>query len=36
MGHSSITITMDRYGHLWRNGDDGSEMDEAAEALMPV
>jgi len=29
MGHSSITITMDRYGHLFPSGDDGAELAKA-------
>jgi integrase len=36
MGHSSITITMDRYGHLFPSDDDGSEMKEAEKKLLPV
>ena len=36
MGHSSITITMDRYGHLFPSDDNGSEMEKAAKGLMPV
>jgi len=31
LGHSSIVMTMDRYGHLFPRGDDGSEL-AAAEA----
>lgn len=33
MGHSSITITVDRYGHLFDNGDPGI-LDDAERALM--
>jgi integrase len=36
MGHSSITITMDRYGHLFPSGDNGSEMKEAEKKLLPA
>jgi integrase len=36
MGHSSITITMDRYGHLFPSDDDGREMKLAEKGLMPV
>lgn len=34
MGHSSITITLDTYGHLFPSDDDGREMADAASALM--
>jgi integrase len=33
MGHASIAITMDVYGHLFPRGDDGSEL-AAAEKLL--
>ena len=33
MGHASIAITMDVYGHLFERGDDGSEL-AAAEKLL--
>jgi integrase len=33
LGHSSITMTMDRYGHLFPNGDDGATMAAAERAL---
>ncbi len=33
MGHSSIVLTMDVYGHLFANGDDGSELAEAERDL---
>jgi integrase len=33
MGHASITITMDTYGHLFPTGDDGSELAAAEKAL---
>ncbi len=29
LGHSSITITYDRYGHLFPRGDDAKEIDAA-------
>ncbi|RUM11031.1 tyrosine-type recombinase/integrase [Rhizobium fabae] len=34
MGHSSITMTMDTYGHLFPRHDDGTELAEAARALL--
>jgi integrase len=34
LGHSSITITLDVYGHLFPRGDDGGALDRAAEALL--
>jgi integrase len=34
MGHSSITITFDRYGHLFPNTDDRAEMDAAELAVV--
>ncbi|SFV32289.1 Site-specific recombinase XerD [Devosia crocina] len=33
LGHSTIALTMDRYGHLFPRGDDGAEM-AAAEAFV--
>jgi integrase len=33
LGHASITITLDRYGHLFK-GDDVGEIDVAANALL--
>ena len=33
LGHASITITMDRYGHLFPPADDGSELAAAEKAL---
>ncbi|WP_374829645.1 tyrosine-type recombinase/integrase [Paenochrobactrum pullorum] len=33
LGHSSITMTMDTYSHLFERGDDGSAMDNAAAAF---
>lgn len=34
MGHSSITMTMDVYGHLFPRGDDAEEMAAAEAALL--
>jgi integrase len=34
MGHSSINLTMDVYGHLFPGSDDGSELAEAERALL--
>ncbi|THK34661.1 site-specific integrase [Ensifer sp. MPMI2T] len=34
LGHSSIVMTMDVYGHLFPRGDDGKEMADAASALL--
>lgn len=34
MGHSSIVVTMDTYGHLFPSTDDGSEMAEAEKTLL--
>jgi integrase len=34
MGHSSITITADRYGHLFPSSDDRTELAAAEKALM--
>lgn len=36
MGHSSITVTMDTYGHLFPRRDDGGALEKAAKALMAV
>jgi integrase len=33
-GHSSITMTYDRYGHMFPRGDDAEELDAAEEALL--
>ena len=33
MGHASIAITMDVYGHLFPSGDDGAELAAAERAL---
>jgi integrase len=34
LGHASIVMTMDRYGHLFPRGDDTSELAEATRLLM--
>jgi integrase len=34
MGHSSIQMTADRYGHLFPRADDGSELAAAEQALL--
>jgi integrase len=34
MGHSSITVTMDTYGHLFPRSDDAAELAEAAASLL--
>lgn len=34
LGHSSITVTLDTYGHLFPRGDDGAELAEAERALL--
>ena len=34
LGHSSIVMTSDVYGHLFPRGDDGSEMAEAERLLL--
>ncbi|KXF78550.1 integrase [Paramesorhizobium deserti] len=34
LGHSSITVTLDTYSHLFERGDDGSLMDKAAAAFL--
>jgi integrase len=34
LGHSSITMTFDRYGHLFPRGDDAKELDAAENALL--
>jgi integrase len=33
MGHASITMTMDRYGHLFPRHDDGAELAKAEAHL---
>jgi integrase len=34
LGHTSIVMTSDVYGHLFPHADDGSEMAEAERALL--
>jgi integrase len=34
MGHASIAIIMDVYGHLFPRGDDGAELAAAEQALL--
>jgi integrase len=34
LGHASIQMTADRYGHLFPSGDDGAELAAAEKALM--
>lgn len=34
LGHGSIVMTMDVYGHLFPRGDDGTELANAATALL--
>ncbi len=34
LGHSSITMTMDVYGHLFPRGDDAAELAAAQDALL--
>jgi integrase len=34
LGHASITMTADRYGHLFPRGDDAAEMAEAEKAFL--
>jgi integrase len=34
LGHSSITMTMDVYGHLFPRGDDAEELNAAEQALL--
>ena len=34
LGHASITIMLDVYGHLFPRGDDGGALNRAAEALL--
>ena len=35
LGHSTLAMTMDTYGHLFQ-GDDSEEMDKAIDAFMAV
>jgi integrase len=34
LGHASIQMTADRYGHLFPSGDDGAELAAAEQALL--
>jgi len=34
LGHSSIVMTLDRYGHLFPRGDDRAELAKASAALL--
>jgi integrase len=34
LGHASIVMTLDRYGHLFPRGDDGAELAEAERTLL--
>ena len=34
LGHSSISVTADVYGHLFPRGDDGAELEVAETALL--
>jgi integrase len=34
LGHASIVMTLDRYGHLFPRGDDGAELEAAERALL--
>jgi integrase len=34
LGHSSISVTLDTYGHLFPTGDDGAELAEAERAFL--
>ena len=34
LGHASITMTADRYGHLFPRGDDGAELAAAEKAFL--
>ena len=36
MGHSSIVMTMDVYGHLFPRGDDSAEIDAAEDDVMAL
>jgi integrase len=36
LGHSSITMTLDVYGHLFPRGDDAEELAAAERAFMTV
>ena len=34
LGHASIQMTADRYGHLFPSGDDGAELAAAEQAIL--
>jgi integrase len=34
LGHASIMMTLDTYGHLFQRGDDSAEMAEADRTLL--
>jgi integrase len=34
LGHSSIMMTMDVYGHLFPRGDDAAELEAAEKSLL--
>jgi hypothetical protein len=34
LGHSSIVMTLDRYGHLFPDGADRAELTEASRPLL--
>ena len=34
LGHATITLTADRYGHLFPRGDDGAELAAAEQAFL--
>jgi integrase len=34
LGHASIQMTADTYGHLFPRGDDGAELAAAEQALL--
>ena len=34
MGHASIQLTLDTYGHLFPSGDNADELDEALDVLL--
>jgi integrase len=34
LGHATVTLTADRYGHLFPRGDDGAEMAAAEQAFL--
>jgi integrase len=36
LGHASIQMTADRYGHLFPRGDDTAELAAAERAIMAV